>query len=206
MKHILYLNIILGLISLSFTQNNTEAIRTENKKDKDEIQKLIRQVLCWSDTLHNIDFLPVIPDNRNNKYVGFDMIKHNENLEIFKQTNFFSSEFIENYNKIILTLDKKFRNGKFEDWFVGEMPPFNFFSDVNPWCLCQDIPYDDPNPFILVEIVKSDSGKYEWKWGNLKQNVAEDWKEFRYKFNVCKENGKWKISYLQGFDYEEVTQ
>ncbi len=28
-------------------------------------------------------------------------------------------------------------------------------------------------------------------------------KIFSYKFNVVKADGKWKISYLQGFDYKE---
>jgi hypothetical protein len=43
-----------------------------------------------------------------------------------------------------------------------------------------------------------------WTWGSLPKDVSPDWRTVTYKFNVTKENGKWKISYLQGFDIKRA--
>ena len=220
MKYLILIVLFSGLIlngcnqhpkSKALTENQAEKSSiTENSADKDEIQKLIQQVLKWSDSEKNIDFLPVLPDSLNSLYIGFDMSQHKANLEKLRQTDFFSSEFIENYNQIILTLDKKLKNKDFNDWLVGDMLPFAFFGEANPWCLCQDVPYDNPDPWGQVEVeiinLKTDSGELNWKWGNLKPDYDKSWKMFRYKFKVVQENGKWKISYLRGFDFEECTK
>ena len=73
--------------------------------------------------------------------------------------------------------------------------------------MCQDVPYDKPNPydFVIVEIIHFDKDKAElnWKWGKLKSVNDPGWKQFSYRFRVINENNKWEISYLQGFDYNE---
>src|SRR5690606_13987919 len=139
---------------------------------KEQIQNLIRQVLNWADTKNSIDLLPTIADSKDSVYIGFDLDKHKQNLDKLRQTNFFATEFIENYNQIILTLDKGLRNGKYDQWLVGDLPTFIFANDVDPWCLCQDVPYDRPNPydFIEINIINSDKGEVDWKWGKLELN------------------------------------
>ncbi len=175
--------------------------------DKQEIQNLIRKVLSWSASKNSIDLLPTLTDRKDSIYVGFDLEKLKVNLEKLKETNFFSAGFISNYNQIILTLDKRLKNQEFEKWLVGDLPTFAFANDVDPWCFCQDVPYDKPNPWNLVEVnvisLNNEKGKLYWKWGRLELNAAPDWRDFKYKFGVEKENGKWKVSYLQGFDYKE---
>lgn len=81
-------------------------------------------------------------------------------------------------------------------------------SDVNPWTMSQDVPYDNPNPFDLIEVYTStfDTGDLYWKWGKLDQNIDKSWKDFSYRFRVVKENDRWRISYLQGFDFKECTR
>ncbi len=224
MKTLGFLSLILGLIfyacnqppkTINLPENLTEETVTdstvaESSKDKEEVQILIREMLIWADSKECIDLLPVITDSKNSIYVGFDLDKHKQNLEKLKATNFFVTEFIENYNQIILTLDNGLRNGKYEEWLVGDLPTFVFANGVNPWCLCQDIPYDNPNPwsFITIEIIDLDyaKGELNWKWGNLENNSNPNWKEFKYKFRVVKENNQWKIAYLEGFDFEESTK
>jgi hypothetical protein len=168
---------------------------TDVQKDKEEIQKLIRQVLSWSESKETIDLLPVLADNKDSVYVGFNMDELKENIDKLKETGFFSAEFIENYNQIILTLDRKLRNKDYIKWFIGDLPPFKFANDINPWCLCQGYSSDD---FYDIEINKLNckSGEIMWKWEN-----DSNWKNFR--FRVIKENNKWKISYMEGFDYNE---
>lgn len=168
---------------------------TDAQKDKEEIQKLMQQVLRWSESNESIVLLPALTDNKDSIYIGFDLNKLKVNLVKLRETGFFTNEFIENYNHIIQNLDRKLRNKEFELWFVGDLPPFKFANDINPWCLCQGY---SSNDFHDIEIINlnSKSGELIWKW-----KKDSDWKDF--KFRVIKEDNKWKISYMEGFDYKE---
>ena len=208
MKYIKLTVFVIGLLLFGCYQ--TKSKTTSVTEDKEQIQNLIRQVLKWSNSKESIDLLPVLADSKDSFYIGFDLDKHKANIDKLRETNFFTTEFIENYNQIILTLDRKLRGNDYEKWLVGELPTFNFANDVNPWCLCQDVPYDKPGPWDLVEVevidLNSEKGELNWKWGKTELNEAPGWKEFTYRFKVTKENGKWKIAYLQGFDFKESTR
>jgi hypothetical protein len=189
----------------SKTTSVTEEIATTSLDDKEQIQNLIRQVLSWADSKNSIDLLPVLTDSKDSVYIGFDLYKHDQNLDKLQQTNFFATEFIKNYNQIILTLDKGIRNGEYDQWLVGDLPTFIFSNDHSPWCNCQD--NDDWNKVEVRVINLTDNeGELEWIWGNLSADTHSSWKEFSYKFRVIKENDKWKIAYLTGFDFKESTR
>jgi hypothetical protein len=199
---------ILGLVFCSCNHhdpptdkavNQTNGLESiEVSKNKEEIQKLIRKVLIWSDSKETIDLFPVVKDSEDSAYFKFDMDKLKENLYKLKQTGFFASEFIENYNQIIRTIDKKLQNKEIEAWLVGDLPTFNFANDVNPWCQCQGFSQED---FDNVEIIRIDSksGEFIWKW-----KTGSSWNDF--KFRAVKESDKWKISYMEGFDFKESTK
>ena len=34
-------------------------------------------------------------------------------------------------------------------------------------------------------------------------DLDSSWKNFSYRFRAAKENGKWKIAYMGGFDFEK---
>lgn len=178
---------------------------TEVSNDKQEIQALIRKVLNWADSKNSIDLLPVLIDKEDSTYIGFDLEKLKASLEKLQATNFFSIAFIENYNQIILTLDRKLRNKEFDKWQMGELPTFSFANDVNPWCSCQDNMSWD---LVDVEVINLNNTKGElyWNWGKPKSDWGAGWKEFKYKFGVEKENGTWKISYMQGFDFKDSVR
>jgi len=177
-----------------------------NQKEIQEIRDLTRKVLNWADSKNSIHLLPALTDSKDSVVVGFDLEKLKANLEKLKATNFFSSGFIENYNQIILTLDKGLKNGEYAKWPIGELPTFSFANDVNPWCDCQDnLSYG----LVEVEVINlnNEKGELYWKWGKAELDKStDDWKEFKYKFKVEKENGRWKISYMQGFDFKESTR
>lgn len=181
--------------------NQRAANSTINESDKEEIQKLIRQTLSWANSNKSIELLPAMPDKNDSLYIGFDLDSLKLNLLKLKATNFFSQNFIENYQQIILTLDAKIKKKEFEDWEVGEMQTFSFSFDVNPWCQCQEIPENYPWSRVNINIIKlnKQNGELTWSWSNL------DWPsdDFKYYFRVVKEDGKWKIDYLSGFDYNE---
>jgi hypothetical protein len=130
LKHIDLLTLlIIGLTLISCNQRNHSANATEiqtgkltisqNTKDKEEIKLLIQQVLNLADSKNSIDLLPVMTDSKDSIYIGFDIDKLKKNLEKLKATNFFATEFIDNYYQIITTLDQGLRSGKYEKWFVG---------------------------------------------------------------------------------------
>lgn len=186
--------------SASVTDNHTEGLSlTESSDDIEEIRKLIRQVLEWADSNNAIDLLPVVTDISESVYVGFDLEKHPQNLETLKKTEFFAAEFIENYNWIILTLDRKMRDREFVEWRVGYLPPFIFASDQSPWCNCQDNLHWEKAE-VKVNSLTSTQGNLIWNWGDLGPDYHLSWKEFEYEFKVIRENGKWKVSYMEGFD------
>lgn len=206
--------LLVLLFGCNQTDHKTTSVNEEkitiSTDDKEQIQVLIREVLNWAEGKNSIDLLPVHADSKNNLYIGFDLKKHKQNLEKLKQTNFFATEFIDNYNQIIVTLDKRLRNGNYDPWLVGNLPTFIFANDVSPWTMCQDVPYDKPNPFDFIEVniisLEKNNAEASWHWGNLEQNADKSWKDFSYKFKVVKENNKWKISYLTGFDFKESTR
>lgn len=218
MKYLKQTILILGFLFFCFSQTNSQTTSVQEKKssslkgDKEEIQNLIRQLLNWSDSKSSIDIdlLPSITNGKDSIYIGFDLDKHKKNLGKLRQTNFFATEFINNYNNIILNFDKRLKNGIDEQWLVGQLPPFMFANDGNPWCMCQDVPYDKPNPWDNVKIkivnLSNYKGEVVWKWGKLEQNSYSGWKDFSYKVRVIKENSKWKVAYLQGFDFKESTK
>lgn len=196
----------IGLLYFNCTLSSQPKIEIGNRKDKNQnfnileaktdIQVLIRQVLIWSDTCRAFDLYPAISDEHDSMYIGFDMNIVNKNMTILSQTGFFSLSFIENYNRIIKTLDKKIRNKKI-DWMVGDLPTFNFnmsYIDVNPWCLCQGFLIEQ---FDGIEIINLNSsvGELKFKW-------TKDSEWINFKFNVVNEDTKWKISYMEGFDFE----
>jgi len=215
MTHIGTLILIIGLPFSSFNQKNqttttekytpAHTVSSERSKDRDEIQTLIRQVLHWADSDNSIDLIPVVTDKKETIYIGFDLAQHKKHLDILKSTNFFATEFIENYDQIILTLDKRLRNGANEPWLVGDLPTFNFASEVNPWCMCQDN-LDWNTVEVKIISIDQEKGVCEWFWGNINSDTDAGWKDFRYRFNVKREGNKWKIAYLEGFDFKESTR
>ena len=211
MKYFKLTTLLFGLLLFSCNLADTKTTSlTEEKSsisadDKQQIQNLIRQVLNWSDSKNSIELLPVLADSKDSVYIGFDLEKHKQNLDKLRQTNFFATEFIDNYNQIILTLDNGLKNGKYGLWLVGDLPTFTFSNDHSPWCNCQD---NDDWSKVEIRVIKSSNsdGEIEWYWGNLNADTDASWKEFAYKFKVVKENSKWKIASMSGFDFKESTR
>ncbi|HWZ14935.1 MAG TPA: hypothetical protein VNW95_06820 [Mucilaginibacter sp.] len=182
---------------------------SDTTKDKQQIQTLIRNLLIWAENHKGVpDLLPVVINRQDSMVTSFDLSKLNGVDDSLKTTGFFSKEFINNYNEIIQVLAKKMKEKKIAPFSTGEIPPFGFDTEADPWCDCQDVPYDSPNAYSLVDVhiieLNNESGKMYWTWGSLPKAVSPDWRTVTYKFNVTKEDGKWKISYLQGFDIKRA--
>jgi len=141
--------------------------------------------------------------------VGLNMKEHTKNLAKIRESGFFSREFVANYNNLITTLDQRLSLGDIV-WMCDVMQSFNFAQDHDVWIAGQELPYYDPEPFEIIEMqtiqLDDTKGEFYWKWaavngmGQATKSALENYKQ---RFEVVKEDGKWKISYLQTFDYEQ---
>lgn len=203
--------LIFGLLLSSSnqlnSQNSLEKEQPEYQNEEfDLIQELIRDMYKWHETPLPTS-IEMITDDAGSSYIGFNLDELQLTIDQLKASNLFSNNFIDNYTKIHLIIDEKLKNKEVE-WLVGYLPPFG--NGANPWCNCQDIPYDDPSPWSLIQIdiinLNNKTGTLSWKWGRIEPNSGLGWEEFKYKFKVVKVNQEWKIDYLEGFDFDEFTR
>ena len=209
MKYIGLLFLIFGMTfsgcnqkrKTTTTENELEKIETLGKPiDKKEIRELIRTLYKWEDKNSITIGQTALIDENEEKVIGFDTIKNLEFIEEFRKTKLFSEEFLSNYQKVVKTLDKKIKSKEIE-WLAGDMPPYG--NGSNPWCNCQDEPYAEYWDKIEITFIEINQSKatLTWTWGQ------SEWsKDFNYKVKVKKENEKWKVSYLQGFDFDKMTK
>lgn len=191
------------------TIDTTVIAKTEvaavGKDDEKQIRELVRKMLIWAEHKNSLNLTPIIENKKDSVYTGFDLEILKTNLQTLKATGFFADEFIENYRQIILTLAQKMKG---KTWSTGELPPYNFANDSDPWCACQDTPYDNPWDKVQITVINLNgtSGELYWKFARRSTDKSSNIDDFKYKFNVKKEAGKWKIAYLQDFDLAESTK
>lgn len=171
-----------------------------------EIETLIRNVYIWHDNRNPTD-IGLIADSSDSAYIGYDINDLNQATQDLEESDFFTEEFIENYASIHLAVDKKLKKKEIE-WLIGRYP--NFGSGAEPWCNCQDVPYDEPNPWSELEVSTisqtSEKGSFYWKWGGIIKSTDAGWYAHKYHFKTEKVNGKWKVSYLEGLNLEDFTR
>ena len=184
--------VIFGIINISCNQSasKNKVNKLELSNDSIELTNLTRHLYKWIETKSSKeDFKPKIIENQDISYKGIDWDYHSKRLKELEETNFFSKDFLDNYNKIAKTIDNDLKKG-FKQWLIGELPPFR--NDSNPWCNCQDNPDEYWKTMTITDIKKENNNWiFKWKWGN----------EFSYKVIATKINGSFRIKYLEGFDY-----
>lgn len=193
MKYINLTFLLLGLICYSCKPNVSKNDATND--DKIQIEKLVVQVLKWHDKNGLLDGFKPIYNPADSLAIGMDMQALQNDLDNLTKSNFFDKEFIDHYGEIVKTIDEKIKNKEivFND---GDMPPY---AGADPWCNCQDMPY--PNPWDKIEFkfisIDKDNADLTWTW------TDPVWSEdFEYKVKAKKSEGTWKISYLEGFEYD----
>lgn len=167
-----------------------------SNQDSIRVLDLIRKVMIWQDSKDRIEPLP-LKGNDSNICIGVDYEIQKENTNKLQVSNYFTKNFIQNYEKIINRIDEIIRNGEVEPFDIAEMAPFNFSTDASPWCNCQD---------------NLDWNKIEFKEFKLNQNTCEfkwhwkDWKGHSYWVKATKENNVWRTDKMEGFDYNIATK
>jgi hypothetical protein len=187
---------VFMIVSFGFAMTNCVHYSKTNKSLSDisrynsDLTVFIRNVYEWIETKGSkIDFDVITGNGQDRNYIGIDWVKHTKRLEELKSTNFFSSEFIDTYEKIAHSIDKRLKDGSIV-YPVGELAPYG--NGTNPWCNCQDSPDEYWKNIMIMDIkIANDKVSFAWTWGN----------NFMYKVMVSKVGESYKINYLQGFDY-----
>ena len=207
--------LVVGLLLLSCNESgNKKKVQSKIKtsdnsntlEDIREIQSLIRNVYMWHDG-GNPTTIGMVADLRDSLYIGYNLKELHLATRELKESEFFTDDFIENHAKIHLAVDNKLKKKEIE-WLVGGLP--NYGSGAEPWCNCQDTPYDLPNPWRQLKIktihISKDSGEFYWKWRVNKEHLDSGWSTFNYHFKVRKIDEKWKIDFLEGLNLEDFTR
>jgi hypothetical protein len=159
--------------------------------DSIKLTKLVKALYKWhtKDTVCKCGFNPLKKNASDTLYSGIDLDDNKKTISELRQTGFFAEDFLDNYRKIAVRMDKELRDGT-SLWPEGELSTFGDDSDA--WCNCQDYPVDDYWKIIRLTDIKynENEASFKWTWGDSTY----------YKVKAKKEDSNWKISYLQGFD------
>lgn len=179
-----------GTIIADTTLAKTDPV-SSIKDDSLLLLELTRKLYNWvEEESKGADFDPNIITPDDTLYTGINLKTHGNRLKEIEKTGLFATIFIDNYNKIALAIDKEVKEQAIV-WSVGELPPFG--NGVSPWCNCQDVPdnYAD-KIWIMHTSFNKDTASYNWSWGD----------GLVYHIKALRENGVWKIAYMEGFDYD----
>jgi hypothetical protein len=178
------------MIAKEHLESNKDSTHLTPTNDSVEVIQLLRDVYKWHELNKSrlIDFDVLVKDSFE---IGLDLQSVEKTLNAMKATHYFSTSFINNYKEISEILNHKLTNANPK--YYNEI---NFdYQEADPWTYYQDDPGEYWNNFKLAEFKLShDSASLKW-W-----RQEEHSEENKYLVKFVKENGKWKVSYLAGFD------
>ncbi|MBU3744857.1 MAG: hypothetical protein FGM61_10015 [Sediminibacterium sp.] len=179
------------LLFISCQSNSSFTIENQtqfSEQDSIAIVSLMHSMYQWEDSVKHFDNFPLVEDASKNTYLGIDFDKQRNNETMLANSTYFSSQWITQYHQLASTIDSLLAK-KIYEWPVGEM--CSFTTDVNPWWEAQDVPENFPWS-ISIEAIQYDGREVSF--------LTRWWKDKTYAMRCIKEQGGWKISYLQGFD------
>ncbi|MFL5739279.1 MAG: hypothetical protein ACJ75B_03610 [Flavisolibacter sp.] len=166
------------------------------KNDSLELVKLLQDVYKWHDQNQRelLDFDVVIKDSFQ---TGLNYKLFKRTFDAIKKSGYFSVSFLNNYKKIGEYINDKLANANPK--YSNEI---NFAcQEADPWTNFQDDAPDFWNKLKIVDFKSSlDQASLQW------QTQIEDWSSEKYAVKFVKENGKWKVSYMDGFDMNKYYQ
>jgi len=174
------------------TKDSTSAensMQANDSTDKANIAQLLREVYNWYETKEfNQTYFDLY--EKDSLYTGVDTLALTKKINRWKTTNYFSPAFFEEYRSLAQKVDQELKQDKY---MVGDIPPY---ADADLWCNCQDFPAQYWNSLLLKDLViKDNNASLYWTWS------SKDYEsDFKYHVKLQKENGQWKVSYLEGLD------
>lgn len=168
-------------------QSTNTSAAANSKVDSADLQALVVKLLKWHQADKKADFEPLLKNPKDSVYAGVDWTAHKKRVGELEKTGFFTKEFMDNYQKIALQLDKELKQNRTK-YMVGDLPPYDH---PNEWCNCQDYPSNALKRLKIVALkTDGNAASFKWTWGN----------HFFYAVKAKKENNVWKIAELEQFN------
>jgi hypothetical protein len=200
---ILYTAAMVSLIACTDTNGNTHknlatdlsAIKTKDSttaEDSIALTALVKNIYQWHERSlkETRDFDVKKEHPADTLFKGIDWVNHNNILNKLRKTGFFAAEFLENYQNIALQIDKALKSGT-TIWPVNELPTIAGY-EADPWFSAQDFPENNYWERMILKNIQWNKDLASFLWS------VDD--QFNNTMKAKKENGTWKISYMQGFN------
>jgi hypothetical protein len=196
-----FLMTVMFLSGCNNTKSTNQTVKVETadiskvvEPDSVEILTLVRNMYKWYETKSTKgEFFGQLRNPKDTVYSGIDWKANANRIKEFVSTNFFANEFLDNYQRIARYIDSELRQKQVQ-WIVGDMSPFD--SDVNEWCNCQDYPDNYWSKITITDLViVRETASFRWTWGD----------KIYYSVRAKKEQGAWKIAWLEGFDFTKYS-
>ena len=172
--------------------NENESVNQKNI-DSIELTKLIRQVYEWHNMKPIDDFPYEYNENQDSIFIGIDWEKYQNNIKLFKQTNYFSNDFLKSHNEIAKTIDASIKKADITWRNSNDGMPL-WETGADNWCGCQD--YNEEYwKTIVIDSLNINKSIANFNWS------LDEYSSHNYKVTAKKENGKWKINKLDGFKH-----
>ena len=173
---------------------NEETISSaiESAEDIDSILlRRVSEMYEWYFTSETYQDFPVT--GNDTMFTEIDWQAMEQRIDQLRQTGFFADEFLLNFHKIAENIDQQLKSNEME-YYIGYYPPYG--NGANPWCNCQDYPDEFWKDMELEKVTINEGGaSANWSFADTSWDQS-------YQIHLKKKSGTWKISYLQGFDYE----
>ncbi|MBX3162932.1 MAG: hypothetical protein KF900_00495 [Bacteroidetes bacterium] len=190
---------ILTILCLTSCDNSANKENTQSiiNADSIELTTLVRDVYEWHETKYRKNGFP-FKHNTDSIFTGVDWDTYAKEMAVFKKTNFFSESFFAKHRALAMSTDTSIKQTSIEWRNVKDGIPI-WETDADDWCNCQDYP-DNYWTFLLLKdiTIKHDTATFKWTWDNNGNN-DEFFSNHEYEMKAVKENGTWKISYMEGF-------
>ena len=186
--------LLLALVGLAAAGCNSKPANPDSQPgDSARVITLLKDVYRWHEKNQDngSDFSIIVKDSFQ---VGLNYDSLNRTIGALKRTNYFSSSFLDNYKKLADIVNNQLVNANPK--FANEI---NFdFQDADPWTGFQDSEPGYWDKFWITDYRSSaDSASLKWL---IK---TKDWSSDPYAVGFTKENGQWKLSWLEGFDLKK---
>ncbi len=165
--------------------------------DSIELTTLVRNVYEWHETKYRRNGFPFkFKTPSDSIFTGVDWDAYAKDMEVFKATNFFSKDFFTAHRTLALSVDSSIQKATIEWRNINDGIPL-WDTDADDWCGCQDYPDNYWKKLILndFKIIK-EIVSFKWTWDDKLEG-----KSHQYEMKAKRENGTWKISYIEGFKY-----
>jgi hypothetical protein len=188
--------LLFFVCALAISCNPGNSTHSPQPGDSVEVINLLRHIYRWHDKNQGsgTDFSIIIKDSFQ---VGLNYDSLNKTIGALKQTNYFSSSFLDNYKKLADLVNNKLISANPK--YLNEIN-FNF-QEADPWTDFQDSDPDYWDKFKIADY-KSTADSASLKWLIQTNDRSSD----GYSVGFSKENGKWKVSYLEGFDLKKYNK